>query len=138
MVDRGAAEGFSEPTAPPRHVATARCNQVFYSADGGATYRWDHAQRHPRADAAARAHGAISGYRVGHTVAAHVLANDADSEGDIDPWSVGVVVPGALGVAAPRAAPTRARLTTGPQPRASTWPSMRCATGSCSAPQQSS
>ena len=65
MADRGAAEGFSEPTAPPRHVATARCNQVFYSADGGATYRWDHAQRHPRADAAARAHGAISGYRAG-------------------------------------------------------------------------
>ena len=43
--------------------------------------------------------------RVGHTVAAHVLANDADPEGGIDPWSVGVVVPGALGVAAPAGSP---------------------------------
>ena len=43
--------------------------------------------------------------RVGRTVAAHVLANDADPEGDIDPWSVGVVVPGALGVAAPAGSP---------------------------------
>ena len=38
-------------------------SQVFYSADGGATYRWVYAERHPPADAAARTHTAISGYR---------------------------------------------------------------------------
>ena len=38
--------------------------------------------------------------RVGHTAIARVLANDADPESDIDPWSVRVVVPAALGTAA--------------------------------------
>ena len=38
-------------------------SQVFYTADGGAIYRWVYAERHPPADAAARIHRAISGYR---------------------------------------------------------------------------
>ena len=38
-------------------------SHVFYSADGGATYRWVYAERHPPADAAAPTHRAISGFR---------------------------------------------------------------------------
>ena len=40
--------------------------------------------------------------RVGHTVAAHVLANDADPEGDINAASLAVIVPPATGHASTR------------------------------------